>query len=332
MADPSTIGRSPATPRRRALATGLGLLGAATLPPARAQAPYPSGVIRIVIPTAAGGGHDTMMRLIGQKLTEAWGQPVVVESKAGASGAIAAAAVAKAPADGLTLMLNYSAYLSNVVLQANPGYRLADFVPVTMVAVTPIAIGVRQSLGVATLQEYVALARSKPGKLTYGSYGPASGGHFVGELLNVSAGIETAHVPYKGEAPAIQDLLAEQIDAACTSLGGVSRHPGRIRPLAVAGPTRFPLYPDVPTFAEAGFPQVVMPGWGALFAPAGTPAPVIDKLVAEIGRIIRLPDVAPKVLELGFEPVGWPPEQTAEFLKEQLALTQRLVASGRVKF
>jgi len=318
--------------RRKTLGHGLGLLAAAALPRiADAESAYPNAPIRFIIPTASGGGHDSMMRIIGQKLTESMGQPVIVESKSGASGAIAASYVAKAPADGYTLLLEYSAYVSNAVLNANPGYKMSDLAPVSMLAITPIAIGVRQSLGVDTLQQYVALAKSSPGKLTYGSYGQGSGGNFVGELLNVAAGIETVHVPYKGETPALLDLLGGQIDAVCVSIGGVSRYPGRIKPLAVSSSTRFPLYATVPTFAESGYAAVNMPGFGALFAPAGTPKAVMDKLALEMARIVRLPDVAPKLLELGFEPAGWDAGKLADFLKDQLALTQKLVSSGRVK-
>lgn len=317
--------------RRQFVGAAGALATLASSVPARAQPGFPNTTLKLVIPTAAGGGHDIMMRLIAQKLTESWGQAAIVESRAGASGAIAAASVAKAAPDGHTLMLSYSALLTNVVLQPNPGYKLADFAPVSMLALTPIALGVRASLGVNTLAEFIALAKSKPGRLTYGSYGPGSGGHFVGELVNSAANIDVAHVPYKGEAPAIQDLLAGQIDAAVTSLGGASRHPGRIRPLALAGPNRFPTYPDVPTFAEAGLPQVNMPGWGALFAPAATPAPVLEKIATEFNRIVKLPDVSAKLLELGFEPVGWPSARLAAFLQEQLELVNRTVASGRVK-
>ncbi|MGJ7613545.1 MULTISPECIES: Bug family tripartite tricarboxylate transporter substrate binding protein [unclassified Variovorax] len=318
--------------RRRTLNTGLGLLGAAALAPfARAEQPYPNNVIKFIIPTPPGGGHDTMMRVIGQKLTEAWGQPSIVESKAGASGAIAAASVAKAAPDGYTLLVNYSAFISNLVLQPTQIYKMSEFAPVSMLALTPIAIGVRESLGVTTLKQLVDLARSKPGKISYGSYGQGSGGNFVGELLNMAAGIDTVHVPYKGEAPALQDLIGGQIDTAVVSLGGVSRYPGKIRALAVASPTRFPLYPDVPTFAEAGFPAVNMPGFGALFAPAATPKPILDKLTVEMARILKMPDVVSKLLELGFEPVGWAPEKLTRFLAEQLTLTQKLVATGRIK-
>lgn len=320
--------------RRQTLAAALGSLGAGVLPLAQAQSqsqPYPSSVIRFVIPTPAGGGHDTMMRLIGQKLNEAWGQPCIVESKPGASGAISAASVSQAPADGHTVLVGYSALLSNTVLMPKPGYRLEDLQPVGMLALTPIAIGIRESLPVSTLKQYVALAKTRPGKISYGSYGQGSGGHFVGELFNMAAGIDTVHVPYKGEAPALQDLLGGQIDAAVVSVGGVNRYPGKIKPLAVAGAARFPAYPDVPTFAELGYPQVDMPGWAAAFVPAKTPKAIVDKLTAEMGRILVMPDVRAKLLELGFEPAPWGVDRTQRFMKDQLALTQKLVDAGRVK-
>ncbi|KQP06200.1 tripartite tricarboxylate transporter substrate binding protein [Pseudorhodoferax sp. Leaf265] len=317
--------------RRDALQSALALLAATAWPAARAQAPYPSGPVRFIIPTPAGGGHDTMMRLIGAKLTEAWGQPAIVESKAGASGAIAAGYVAKQPPDGQTLLLGYSALLTNLVLQANTPYKLSELAPVSMMAVTPIALGVRTSLNVNTVQEFVALVKRRPGKFSYASYGPGSGGHFVGEQINAAAGVDMVHVPYKGEAPALQDLLGEQVDAAVVSLGGVSRYAGKIKALAVASPSRFPLYADVPTFAESGLPGVNLPGWAALLAPAATPKPVLHKLGAEINRILLLPDIQPKLLELGFEPVAWPPEKLAGFMAEQLAIAKKLVDDGRVK-
>lgn len=318
--------------RRQTLAAALGSLGAGVLPRAQAQTqPFPSQVIKFVIPTPAGGDHDTMMRIIGQKLTDAWGQPCIVESRSGASGAIAAATVSQAPADGYTVLIGYSALLSNTVLMPKPGYRLEDLQPVGMLALTPIAFGVRESLPASTLKQYVALAKTRPGKLSYGSYGPGSGGHFVGELFNMAAGIDTVHVPYKGEPPALQDLIGGQIDAAVVSVGGLSRYPGKIKPLAVASATRFPSYPDVPTFAELGYPEVDMPGWGAAFVPAKTPKAIVDKLNTEMGRILVMPDVRAKLLELGFEPAPWSPDKTRRFMKDQLALTQKLIDAGRVK-
>ncbi len=320
------------TIRRRQILQGAGGLAAALAVPAlRAQPGYPNAPIRIIITVPAGGGHDNMMRLVGTKLTEAWGQPCIVESKPGASGAIAAVHVARSAPDGHTMLLTNSNFLSTTILQPSAGYKTADFVPVSMQVLTPIAIGVRSSLGVNTIQEWVALAKRQPGKLSYGSYGQGSGGHFVGEQLNAAAGIDTIHVPYRGEAPAIQDVLGEQVDAVIASLGGASRHPGRIKALAIASPTRFPVYNDVPTFAESGLPDVNMPGWGGVFLPAATPKPIVDRLANELNRVIMLPDVQARMLDLGFESVGWGPAKLQSFLDEQLKKTQQLVDSGRVK-
>lgn len=318
--------------RRDILESALSLIAGSALPGlAFAQARYPEGIIRITIWTPAGGGADGAMRIVGQKLSEALGNVVVVESRPGANGAIAIQSVAKAPPDGLNLLYINSSILGNLVLSPNPGYKLADLTPVCLMVMTPIAIGVRATLGVSTLQEYVALVKSRPGKISYGSYGQGSGGHFIGELLNMSAGIDALHVPYKGEAPAIQDLLGGQIDAAITSVGAVSRQPGKIVPLAVSSAGRFSGYKDVPTFAEAGYPQVDMPGWGAIYVPAKTPKPLLDILAAELSRIIMLPEVAAKMLDFGFESVGWGPAKTTDFTDQQLPLIRKLVDSGRVK-
>ncbi|MBN9426565.1 MAG: tripartite tricarboxylate transporter substrate binding protein [Burkholderiales bacterium] len=315
--------------RRQILAAGLAGLGCAA-PGVRAQS-FPSAPIKFVIPTAPGGGHDTMMRLIGQKLTERLGQPCVVESKAGASGGIAATTVAQANPDGHTLMLGYSAFLSNTVLMQKLSYRVEDFAPISMLALTPIALGISETLPATTLRHYVALAKTRPGQISYASYGQGSGGHFVGELFNMAAGLNTVHVPYKGEAPALMDVLAGQVQAAFVSIGGVKRYPGRIRPLAVASAERSPSNPEVPTFAELGYPEVDMPGWAALFAPAKTPPEVMQTLTREINRIVVLPEVKGKLAELGFDAVGWEPPQVQSFFKEQLARTRKLVDSNRVK-
>jgi tripartite-type tricarboxylate transporter receptor subunit TctC len=324
-------GESSMPIHRRTLTHGLALAAAGIWAPAYGQSRYPRAPIRIVIPTAVGGGYDSMMRVIGQKLTEAWGQPIIVEAKPGASGAIAAASEAKAAPDGYTLMLAYSAFLSNLELMPSPGYKLADFAPVSLVVLAPLAVGVRSSLGVNSLRDYIIMAKSNPGKLSYGSYGQGSGGHFLGELLNVAAGMEVVHVPYKGEAPMLTDLLGSQIQAGIASVGGMSKYPGKIVPLAVSSTMRSPAYPNLPTFAELGQPAVDMPGWGALFAPSGTPKAVIDRLALEIARIVKLPDVAPKIQDLGFDPMGSGPAQLVSFLKVQQAKVHQLVAAGRVK-
>lgn len=316
--------------RRRALVAGIASVVGAAATSSHAQG-YPTGIIRFVIPTPPGGGHDTMMRLIGLKLTESLGQPCIVESKPGGSGSIAAQTVTQAAPDGHTFLLGYSALLSNTVLLPRTTYRLEDLAPVSMLALTPIALGISESLAASTLKHYVAIAKTRPGKLSYASYGQGSGGHFVGELFNMAAGLDTLHVPYKGEAPALLDVLSGQVSAAFVSVGGASRYPGKIRPLAVAVAERSPSYPDVPTFAELGYPQVDMPGWGGLFAPVKTPKAIVDKVGAEMNRIVMLPYVKAKLAELGFDSVGWAPPRMNQFFKEQLAQTRKLVESGRVK-
>jgi len=318
--------------RRQTLAAGLSMVGSTVFgSQARAQDAWPSNTIKFVIPSSVGGGFDTMMRLLGAKLTEAWGKPCIVEPRPGATGAIAASFVANSAPNGYTFGVGYSALLSNLLLLQNPGYKLSDLMPVSMMVFAPLALGVRSSLGVSTLKEFVALAKQSPGKLTYGSYGAGSGGHFAGALLSMVADIDLIHVPYKGETPAIQDVVSGQIDAIITSLGGIARYPEKIKSLAVASPTRFPVYTDVPTFSEAGYPEVNMPGFSALLAPSGTPQPIIDKMANELARVVKLPDVKPKLLDLGFDPAGWGPGQVKTFLDEQYVLTRKLVESGRVK-
>lgn len=316
--------------RRRALAAGIASMTGFVVTSSNAQS-YPTGVIKFVIATPPGGGHDIMMRLIGQKLTESLGQPCIVESRPGGSGAIAAQSVAQAAPDGHTFLVGYSALLSNTVLMPKTPYRLQDLVPVSMLALTPIALGISESLAASSLKHYVAIAKTRPGKISYASYGQGTGGHFVGELFNVAAGLDTLHVPYRGETPALLDVLSGQVQAVFASIGGVSRYPGKIRPLAVATVERSPSYPNVPTFAELGYSQVDMPGWGGLFAPTKTPQPIIDKITAEMNRIVLLPDVKAKLAELGFDSVGWAPPRMNQFFMEQLAQTRKLVESGRVK-
>lgn len=316
--------------RRHAIAAGVATMAGLAATSSGAQ-DYPRGVIKFVIPTPPGGGHDTMMRLIGQKLSERLGQPCIVESKPGASGAIAAQTVAKAAPDGHTLLVGYSALLSNTVLMPKPGYTLEDFAPVSMLALTPIALGISEKMAASTLRQFVAVAKTRPADISYASYGPGSGGHFVGELFKMASGLDTVHVPYKGEAPALLDVLSGQVQAVFASIGGVKRYPGQIRPLAVAAAQRSPSYPDVPTFAELGYPEVDMPGWAGLFAPAKTPQSVINTLTREINRIVLLPEIKSKMAELGFDTVGWEPARQSDFLKTQLESTRSLVDSGRVK-
>ena len=267
---------------------------------------FPARPIKIVTPTAAGGNIDLLARALAEKLSAAWGQGVIVEPRPGANGMIAAAAVAKAAPDGYTVLFSHSALVQNLLLQPNPPYKLADLAPVSMLALFPIAYGVNTSLGVGSLAELIALARAKPKTLSFGSYGAGSGGHVIGAALNRAAGIDLTHVPYKGEAPAVTDMMSGQVSSAYGSVGYMARQigSGKVKLLVVASIARLKNFPEVPTFAEAGFPTLNLPGWGGIFLPAGTPAQMVAKFNAEIVKVVRLADVAEKIDGMGFVPVG----------------------------
>ena len=290
----------------------------ALLPAAHAQdaASFPNRPIKIITPTAAGGNIDLMARSLAEKLAASWGQSggqgVVVEPRPGANGMLAASFVAKAPADGYTILFSHSALVQNLLLQPNPPYKLADFAPVTMLALFPIAYAVNTSHGVNSLAELIALAKAKPKTLSFGSYGTGSGGHIIGAGLNRAAGIDLIHVPYKGEVPAVTDMLAGQVSSAYGSVGYMARQlaGGKVRLLAVASSERLKSFPDVPTFSEIGYSSINLPGWGGLFLPAGTPATIVNKVNEAVVKALRLPDISDKILGMGFVPVG---NSAAEF-------------------
>lgn len=283
---------------------------------AQATQSYPSAPIRIVISTPPGGGNDVVARLIGQKLTAAWGQPVVVDPKPGASGLIAAAAVAKAPADGYTLLVTHAALATALALKSNPNIRMSELQPVMRIVDTPIAFTIGASTGATSLAEFVAVAKARPKTLSYGSYGVGTSAHLLGELLNRRAGIDLLHVPYKGEAPAVTDLLGGQVSAVFGSAGVMGPHvkSGKAIIVAFANPKRVSSFPNVPTFAEAGYPDLNVPGWIGMLAPAGTPKPIVDKLAAELERIVHMPDVQQRFIEMGYEPSGIPTQAFADQL------------------
>ena len=304
---------------------------------AQDAANFPNRPVRIITPTAAGGNIDIMARSLAEKLAAAWGQSggqgVVVEPRPGANGMIAASFVAKAPADGHTILFSHSALVQNLLLQPNPPYKLADFAPVTMLALFPIAYGVNTSHGVNTLQELVALARAKPKTLSFGSYGTGSGAHIIGAGLNRAAGIDLIHVPYKGEVPAVTDMLAGQVSSAYGSVGYMARQiaGGKVKLLAVASNERLKAFPDVPTFAEAGYTGINLPGWGGLFLPVGTPAAIVNKLNDEVVKALRLPDISDKILGMGFVPVGNSAAEFSTSIKSEFEKWDTAIRENQIK-
>jgi tripartite-type tricarboxylate transporter receptor subunit TctC len=315
---------------RRAVAAAL---ASALAGPLLAQGTFPDKPVRIVIPTAPGGNLDALARVYAAKLTEAWGQQVIVESRPGANTILATTAVAKSPADGYTVLFTISGFIQNLVLQANPQYRMADLAPVSLVATFPIALAANANVPVTDLASVVRLAKQSPGKLTFGSYGMGSGGHLIGEGLNKAAGIDMKHAAYKGEAASFVDLVSGDIGFAYGSVGFYANHvtTGKVKLIAMAATQRLKTFPNVPTFAELGYPDVNIPGWGALFLPAGTPAPVVDRWVNEVRRITQMPDVQQRILAFGYEPVGNTNAEFAQFLQADLQRWTKIVRENNIK-
>ena len=304
----------------------LGLLAAtpfAAARPSSAQGTYPNKPIHIVVSVSAGGSIDTIARAYGEALQQKLGQPVVVENKPGANGNIAAAAVAHAAPDGYTLLATGGSTLNlnPFLYKSLPFDPVKSFAPVALTARTNFILVVHPKLGVDTVQAFIALAKAKPKTLNYGSAGSGSLIQIASELFNTTVGIETNHVPYKGLAPAVNDLLAGQIDYMFDSATTMSHiQAGRLKALAVIGPNRLPALPDVKTLAELGIVGVdAASGWHGLFAPAGTPAEIVDKLGAALKDILAEPAMRERVIALGAEPAFSTPDELAKKLADDLA-------------
>ncbi|MDO8704332.1 MAG: tripartite tricarboxylate transporter substrate-binding protein [Sulfuricaulis sp.] len=320
--------------RRQLCAAALGVLALGACAVAQAQdASFPSRPVRIVIPTAPGGNLDLLARVVAGKLTEAWGQQVIVEARPGANTMIATTAVAKAAPDGYTVLFTISGFVQNLVLQANPPYKASDLAPISLVASFPIALAANAALPANDLGELVKLARQKPGVLSFGSYGTGSGGHLIGEGLNKAAGIQIKHIPYKGEANSFPDLVSGDIGLAFGSVGFYARQlgAGKVKLIAVASPHRLKAFPTVQTFAEAGYADINLAGWGGMFLPAGTPAPIVDKFVQEIRKIVAMPDVLAKISDMGYEPVGNTNTEFAQVIASDLLKWGAVVRDNNIK-
>lgn len=297
----------------------------AVVPPlAQAQA-WPDRPVRIIVPTAAGSGSDLITRALAQKLSEAWKQPVTVDNRAGASGIIGVEAAIRSPADGYTLLMSSASpvTINPMVFRKLPHDPQKSLAPVSLVGIGPAALLVNAATPARTLKEFVELAQARPGKLSYGSFGLGSGGHLGVEAFNQAAGIQMIHVPYKGTAPAVADLIGGQVTAVLTDLATAQAQirSGKLRALAINGPARSPLLPDVPTFTELGYPSVEGTyARFALFAPIGTPAPVVDRISVDTSAALRSPDVADRFSALGYNLAGSTPVQLADSLRDD---TQR---------
>jgi tripartite-type tricarboxylate transporter receptor subunit TctC len=307
---------------------------AAALFPAHAQQAYPSKPIRIVVPYPPGGFNDTLGRTLAAKFAEAWGQPAYVENKPGANTVIGTDAVAKAAPDGYTLLVVAFPFAVTPSLIRNLPYdTLADFAPVALCAQSPNILVVNRELPVKSVAELIALAKAKPDSLSYASTGNGSSNHISMELFKSLAGVQLVHIPYKGSAPAVVDLLAGQVQVMFDNAPNVMPQvrAGKLRALAQSGATRSPVAPDLPTVAEAGVPGYEVTVWFGLVAPAGTPRGIVAKLNAEVLKILAMPDVRERFMAQGVEPLGSTPEQFATHIRAQMDKWAKVVKVAGVK-
>ena len=296
---------------------------------------FPNKQIRIVVPFPAGGATDIAARAIADKMSQNWKQPVVVENRAGAGGNVGSDVVAKSPADGYTLIMGVTgSHAINVSLYSKMPYDpVKDFEPISQVAVVPNVVVVHPSVPAQTLTEFIALAKRNPGKYDYASLGSGTAAHLGMEMLKTSANIFMVHIPYRGSAPAVADLIGGQVQVMMDGLPSALPHvkAGRLRALAVTSQKRSQAAPDLPTIAESGYPGFYADAWSGLFAPKGTPKAVVDKLAGEVRRILALPDVRERFAGLGAEPVGSTPAEFAQHVQREIDKWANVVKQSGAK-
>ncbi len=295
---------------------------------------YPNRPVRVITPFTTGSAADSLARVLGQKLTDAWGQQAVTDNRVGASGMIGSEVVAKAAPDGYTILLNNISLAINPALYAKMPYdTLTDFAPVSLTAAILLALVSHPSLPVRSVKELVALAKAHPGQVNYASGGNGSAQHLPMQMLRVATGINVVHVPYKGLGPAFNDVLGGQVPVMFTGVSNVVPYAnsGRVRILAVAAAKRTPALPDTPTIAESGVPGFDFSAWTGYLAPAGTPKDIIAKLHADITRTLGARDVRDKLTGLGFDLVGGTPEEFAALMKNDIARLGKLIKDAGIR-
>ena len=320
--------------KRRLLAAAFAGLAACALSGQAAAQAFPARPIKIVVPYTPGGPTDIPARLVGQKLSEQLGQPVIIDNKPGAGGNIGADAVAKAPADGYTLLLVTTGHAINPALYTKLGYDLRkDLVPVSQLTSSPMVVAVHPGLGVNSIQELIAMAKARPGALNFASAGNGSSTHLTPELFSMMAGVKMNHIPYKGSAPALSDVMAGNAQVAfdfMTSAMPFVRG-GKLKGLATTGPVRSPAAPDLPTVAEAGVAGFNVIGWNGVMAPAGTPPEVIAKLNAEIRKALAAPDVVERIGGLGATATWSSPADFGTLVGAEIAKWGKVVKASGAK-
>ena len=314
---------------RRLLLAGLTLAAAGALPTVVLAQNYPVKPVTIVVPFAPGGTTDILARIVGQGMQTELGQPFVVDNRAGAGGNIGASLAAKAAGDGYTLFMGTvgTHAINQALYKKMPFDPVKDFAPISRVATVPNLLVAHPSQPYKTVKELIAYAKANPGKVTFGSPGSGASPHVSGELFKSMTGTDLLHVPYKGSAPAMTDLLGGQINIMFDNMPSAIQHvrSGKLRPIAVTTAKRSPEMPDIPTIAEAGVPGYEAMSWFGLFAPAATPKPVLDRLNAALVKVLNQPDVKKKIAEQGGDVVAETPEQFAAFIKAETAKWGKVV-------
>jgi len=312
----------------------LGVLAATPLFARSASAEsYPNRTIRIIVPYPPGQASDVIARLLADRLTSVFGQPVITENRPGAGGNIGTETGARAPSDGYTLTIATAALpISKLVYPKLSFDPVADFTPVTLMTITPLVLVTAPRLGVNTVAELVAYAKTNPGKVTFASSGPGTSHHLSGELFAALAGVQLVHVPYRGSAPAHIDLMAGVVDIMFDNIVAVAPHvlQDKLKGLAVTTKTRAPLLPNLSTMAEAGFPDFEAVAWFGVLVPKNTPTAIVDRLNAEFGKALTSPDIRKKLVDMGAEVAPGTPAQFEQFLAADVARWQPVVARANI--
>ena len=295
---------------------------------------YPSKPIRFIVPFAPGGGVDIVARAVASKLTDIVGQQIIVDNRGGGGTIIGTELGARAAPDGYTLLFGSTTLAINPSLRATLPYdTLKDLVPVTQASFQPYVLSVHPAVPAKNVKEFVALAKARPGALTYGSPGLGSGSHLVAEMFALSTGIKTIHVPYKGSSPAMADLIGGQIQYTYGTILAVAPQvrTGKIRALAVSSSARSGIMPDVPTIAEAGVPRFDASSWNGVFVPAGTPRPIINRIHESVVKSLAAPEVRERLTADGAEPVGSTPEQFTAFVRSELVKWAKVIKAADIR-
>ncbi len=325
---PTALARLPATAALMTLVALMTFTGSAA-----AQQNYPNKPIRFIIPFAVGGATTVLARLVGEKLTESWGQQVLVDNRPGGNTLIGSEAMVRSAPDGYTILLATASHVTYPMLTPAPFDAIKDFAAVQTLSMSEYMLALNPSVPVNNLQEFIAYAKARPGQLNFSTPGGGGMGHLAGEMFNILAGVKMTHVPYKGGGPAVTDLVGGQVQLSFVVPINVLGHikSGRLKPIAVTGRNRMENVPQMPTFTEAGLPGFDLNVWFGVLAPAATPKDIINKLANEISRFVALPDFKEKLAAQGMDPFVTSPEQFAALMKSDTAKFAKVIKAANIK-